>query len=582
MYIFIHIHLFYFLIIMRSQGVSDSSGAVVDDARNIVRGVDKTRTEIGDRRKERKENLLTIIEKARAKKRQAALEAERLRWENEQLAEILDKAGGGRSIEETAKKLADALKQRDEVLEDSRKFLPIIHIPNKTEEEMTQQDFADAADLQAQKRRALNEQTTMIPTTGTDTQNTGVPLGSASGGDPIEMALHPGSSTTLPDAQVSQSPAIMPPPEQSAIMPPPEQSAVMPPPEQALLPPPEQWTGEPEADEPLSTMSGASGDVNSSVVPNDTGMAEWDEDAFPADDESRQQIDELQARIDEMEEREREREQIKIDDKHQEELHAIENQHIKDIADLKQQQQELLQKVSDHNEEQVNDLENQLEAMRKEMIETQQASAQHQKFTTIEQQAEQTAKIEAMEQEAKISQAHHDKVMQQMAQLRTLNLEMQRDKEMNSMNWTTEERKEAEDREEGLREQIRSLEDQERRRIDKVMFDEAVEQKLLNDPRFSSPSSMSAKEQAEFQTEKTLMKAGIMPDQGGTSSIRPFAPGQSGVSGVSQSGTTTLPEAIKFFQAIHEMLLKDLKAVRKMNEEQIEEAKERIEEEHKK
>jgi hypothetical protein len=284
----------------------------------------------------------------------------------------------------------------------------------------------------------------------------------------------------------------------------------------------------------------------------------------------------------ENERKEQERQQMEVNDKHQEEIESVKNQQIKDIADLKQQQQELLERVAANNEAQVDDLEKQLEAMRQEMIETQQASAEHQKFTTIEQQAAQRAKIEAMEQEAKVNQAHHDSVMQHMAHLRTLNLEMQRDKEINAMNWTTEERQEAEAREEGLREQIRSLEDQERRRIDKVMFDEAVEQKLLNDPRFSSPSSMSAKEQAEFQTEKTLMKAGIMPDQGGTSSIRPFAPGQSGVSGVSQSGTTTLPEAIKFFQAIHEMLLKDLKAVRKMNEEQIEEAKERIEEEHKK
>jgi hypothetical protein len=536
---------------MQSQGVSD--------ARGIVRGVDKTRTEIGDRRKEKKEKQ----QKARTKERQAAREAERLRLENERLAKILEEAAAGGSIEETAKELADALKQREKVLEDSRKR-PALPLDEDDEPPSGKLVLPHEDD----EEPPTGTQGTFIPSSGTDTQNTGVPLGSASGADPIEAAVHPGPSTTLPVAQA--------PPQAS--MPPPQ--APMPPPDQLI-------TEEPEADEPLSTMSGANGetlqgDVNSFAVPDDTGMAEWDEDAFPdndGEDESRQRIEELQARIDEMEEREREREQIEIDDKHQEELHAIGNQHIKDIADLKQQQQELLQKVSEHNEAQVNDLENQLEAMRKEMIETQQESAQHQKFTTIEQQAEQIAKIEAMEQEAKISQAHHDKVMQQMAQLRTLNLEMQRDREMNSMNWTTEERKEAEDREEGLREQIRSLEDQERRRIDKVMFDEAVEQKLLNDPRFSSLSSMSAKEQAEFQTEKTLMKAGIMPDQGSASSIRPFAPGQSGVS---QSGTTTLPEAIKFFQAIHEMLLKDLKAVRKMNEEQIEEAKERIEEEHKK
>jgi hypothetical protein len=464
-------------------------------------------------------------------------------------------------------------------------------------------------------------QGTFIPSTGTRTQNTGAVLGSGTGPDAIEASLHTAPASSLPgqqgDASVpDQEPQFTPGLDETG------------------------FSEEPESNQELTTMAnddeGLVDDVGEGMVdePNiDQGRESADKvwqmmqqhqlDKQRMEQEINQKMEqqkmetfqrqqEFEARARAAEEQ-RNMEQFKheMQTKHdmevaamQEQLRAMQEENARredqqnqmdfkteiqsreeilrgEIQNEKEQREKEINDEREKHEKEIKDMEDQLENMRQEMIETQQESTEHARFVTPEQQAAQRAKLEEMEQEAKIRELHHDKVMQQMSHLRTLNLEMQRDKEMNAMNWTTEERNEAEDREQSLRDQIQALEDQERRRIDKVSFDEAVEQKLLNDPRFSSPSTMSAREQAEFQTEKTLMKAGIAPDQGmiGSSSIRPFASGQSGAT---QATSTTLPEAIKFFQAIHEMLLKDLKAVRKMNEEQIEEAKERIKEEHKK
>jgi hypothetical protein len=538
MYIFIHIHLGLFSL-MQSQGVSDARGRV----ELSVIGKGKLKTKLQRKQKE---------------------EAERI------AAEILKQRNREERIRQRTLQLQNAEAER-------------IRLQNAEAERIRLEENAGS-----KKRPAL-------PVDIEDHPSTAVIKGNPDD-DPIEASFDIDPSTTLPGQQIpgQQIPGQQMPGQQMPGQQIPGQQI----PGQQM--PGQQMPGQdlsgqqmsagissisetPEMDLPLETMTGRNGDDNTTSGNFEQGSTEMaDADDAGKVDEVQQKVEDLQQQLNEMqqqrEQEEQRRNQIEIDDQHQVEMNAIENQHVRDIAELKQQQQEKLAEVASNNEAQVKTLTEEMEALRQDMITTQQESAHHQKFTTIDQQAEQAAKIEGMEQQAKISQAHHDKVMQQMAQLRTLNLEMQRDKEMNAMNWTTEERKEAEDREEALKDQIRNLEDQERQRIDKVMFDDAVEQKLLNDPRFSSPSTMSAREQAEFQTEKTLMKAGIAPDQTG-GSFRPFAPGQSGTS---QSATTTLPEAIKFFQAIHEMLLKDLKAVRKMNEEQVEEAKERIEEEHKK